>query len=108
MIGRPFRTASCLGFLSAAAAGISIPRETKVLKERKHARSARGVRRTCGRLPGEIDLERRREDFSITFRLTPGGGKSCWAEGWCGLRIVEERRETLGDSKLGLIAGLEP
>src|SRR6266436_8122644 len=83
VIGSPLRTGSCLGFLSAAAvaAGISIPREKKVLKERKHARRARGVSRMGTRMPCEASLKRWRGDFSITLRLTLRREKSCWQQG---------------------------
>src|SRR5258705_110116 len=89
VIGRPLRTGSCLGFLSAAAVavGISTPKERKVLKERKHARRAWGVMRTRAWYSGEASLKRWRGDFSITPRLTLRSGKSCWAKGWCGLRM---------------------
>src|SRR5258707_6650055 len=83
VIGSPLRTGSCLGFLSAAAvaAGISTRKERKVLKERKHARRARGVMRTRTRYSGETSLEKWRGDISITFRLTLRTNKSCWQQG---------------------------
>src|SRR5579859_717970 len=82
VIGRPFRTGSCLGFFSAAvAAGLSIPSEENVLKARKHERNARGVKRTRARLRCELGLERWRGNSSITLRLTLRDGKSCWLQG---------------------------
>src|SRR5258706_4295656 len=82
VIGSPLRTGSCLGFLSAAAvaAGISTPKERKVLKQRKHARRARGVMRTRTRYPGETSLDKWRKDISITFRLTLRTDKRCWQQ----------------------------
>src|SRR6267378_3433215 len=110
VIGSPLRAGSCLGFLSAAAvaAGISIPEERKVLKERKHARRAWGVMRTRTRYPGETSLEKWRGDISITSTLTLRSGKSCWAKGWCGLRMAEKRRDQLSTSAQGLVSGLGP
>src|ERR1700688_2362974 len=87
-MGRPLRTGSCLSFVPAALAeGISFPRDEKVARERKHARNARGVRRTRARRPGEDGLESWRGDIRIMLRLTPGDGISCWAKRRCGLRI---------------------
>src|SRR6267378_4878052 len=110
VIGSPLRTGSCLGFLSAAAlaAGISTPKERKVLKERKHARRARGVSRMGTRMPREVSLKRWCGDSSITPRLTLRGDKSCWEKGWCGLRMAEKRRDQLRTSAQGLVVGLGP